>query len=247
MDMEEDRETLLMCDARYLLESFENHIGEAIVNFDYRSGENEAMARAMSNKFAELFDVISKAKTNIGRLDIRQIDNTDLIKSVNQFIDEAREYDNSKNEKNAKVSLDILSKNVKALENVLNLDWNAKLNKQRRSWKHKPESPHIKPSPGKSDVVIFHDAGVESKSYNECSDCPNIVPFSCAKAFRKHMRLQHNKDVTVNIPKVLCRLPHLSGSNRVRDLHPKDYMATHLLQVNMPTINQTFNYLLYSL
>ena len=87
------------------------------------------------------------------------------------------------------------------------------------------------PSEAKGSYTFKLATPLKQKPSFSCQEPGCSYTVSNHRVFKEHMKKKHQKEVSVDAPKVTCLLPHQRGT-RVKIRHPMDYICTHLKKVS---------------
>ena len=225
----------------YLICSTLESLNEIVPNF----AENGDSALAICNKgmlislfylcnnysisAAVIMDILDKAKSNLGSYDVRIIYGKNLITSLENFQEEAGQFDAGLNKSRCKSEVRLVVKNVQKIKDLISKPWNTNLQKL-----NEPVSDN--PADGEGPVVsgdwVFYKASPlkQERPTFICDESGCGETYRNANYFMKHMKTKHNRVTTVDVPKTTCRLEHKRGT-RAKKEHPMDQITTHLRQV----------------
>ena len=173
------------------------------------------------NKYlgANLIERVKEAVAEIGVRDIRN----PLLEEISSFHTSAQTFDLNNNGSRSQFALRTITKNLNKLAVLLNKPWNADIggaNKEDGSSSNETDD----------NKYIFKLATpLKKKPKFNCEDCSKT--FSNYKVFKSHLKSKHDKNPSVDAPKVTCLLPHNQRGSRVIDKHPMDQISSHLLKV----------------
>ena len=151
-------------------------------------------------------DLLESARDGLGRVDIRTINEKDLVDTLNIFHREAVQFDQDLNNSAEKSVLNLMRKRFDKLFPLLELEWNSSLAVRDGDW------------------VYFRASPLKSKLKMECRvpECGKV--YTEPRSYQNHLKTEHQIVEKVPKLKVTCRLHHRKQTGPIQ----WDQIATHL-------------------
>lgn len=151
-------------------------------------------------------DLLESARDGLGRVDIRTINEKDLVDTLNTFHREAVQFDTDLNNAAEKSVLNLMRKRFDKLFPLLELEWNSSLAVRDGDW------------------VYFRASPLKSKLKMECRvpECGKV--YTEPRSYQNHLKHEHQIVEKVPKLKVTCRLHHRKQTGPIQ----WDQIATHL-------------------
>ena len=151
-------------------------------------------------------DLLESAREGLGNVDIRTINEKDLVDTLNIFHREAVQFDQDVNNDAEKGVLKLMRKKMDKLFPLLELEWNSNLAVREGDW------------------VFFRASPLKSKLKMECRvpECGKV--YTEPRSYQNHLKTEHQIVEKVPKLKVTCRLHHKKQTGPIQ----WDQIATHL-------------------
>ena len=155
-------------------------------------------------------DLLEAARDGLGKVDIRSLNDKDLVNTLKTFQREALQFDQDCNGAAEKSILNLMIKKFDKLFPLLDLEWNSSLAVRQGKW------------------IFFKASPLKSNSKLECRvpGCEKV--YTEPRSYQNHLRDVHKIIEKVPKSKVTCRLEHRKQTDPIQ----WDQISTHLKKVH---------------